>query len=160
MKRPDVSETVDFRSECGRFKSNRFVCNTPHRFERRGIPRKARNQMPMDMRELVTEQFIIDLHRLPLLREQGRDPGHFIYEPTAFVAREVEEFRGVAFQDEHGPAWEELIVMQVGPGESAIGDELFPAGPGADTGLADWGAHGWLRDWASCGVIRPFLIRS
>ena len=142
MKRPDFPEAVDFRSECIRCESNRFVRNTPHRFERRGILRKARNQMPMNMRELVTEQFIIDLYGLPLLREQGRDSGHFFHEATAFVAREVKEFRGVAFQDEHGPAGEELVVMQVGPGEFAFGDEMTPVGPGADTGLAGWGAHG------------------
>ena len=160
MKRPDLPKTVDFRSECVRFESDRFMRNTPHRFEWRGIPRKAWNQMPMDVRKLVAEQLIVDLHGLPLLREQGCDPGHFFHEAAAFVAREVKEFRGVPFQDEHGPAGEELVVMQVGPGESAIGDEMTPVGPGADTGLARLAAHGWLRDWASCGVIRPFLIRS
>ncbi len=160
MMRPDVSEAVDCRCECGRFKSNRFMRNTPHRFERRRILRKTRNQMPMDVGKLVAEQLIVDFHGLPLLREQGSDPGHFFHEAAAFVAREMKQLRGVAFQHQHGPAGEELVVMQVGPGESAIGDELVPAGPGADTGLAGWEAHGWLRVRPSSAVITPFLISS
>ena len=68
----------------------------------------------MDMRKLVAKQFIVDLHGPPFVGEHGRHLGDFFDERAAFLAREVEEFRCVALQHEHGPAGKELVVVQNG----------------------------------------------
>ena len=134
--------------------------NTPHWLQGGRIVRSARNQMPMDVGKLVAEQFIVDLHGLPRVCEHRSHLGHFFDESAAFVARKVEEFSRMTFQYQHGPAGEELVVVQIGLGQSTIGNESVPIGPGSDTGFARLVVHGWLRAWASCGVIRPFFSKS
>jgi hypothetical protein len=48
----------------------------------------------------------------------------------------------VAFEQDDGPAWEELIVVQVGLGEAEVGNEMVFFGPAALAGLASWIFHG------------------
>ena len=160
MSRPDCPETVHNGGEGIRTKPDWIMRNTPHRLEWSRVLRQARNQVPMDVWQLIAEQFIVDLHRVPFLGEQGGHLGDFFDETAAFLAREMKEFGRVALQDEHRPAGKELVVVQIGVGETAIGDEMILARPGADTRLAGMVAHGWRRVRASSAVIRPFLSKS
>ena len=96
--RPDFPESFNHCVEPVRRELNRFVFNTPDRFERRWVLRKARDQMPMDVRKLIAEQFIIDFHCAPFLRQNSGQGGYLFDENATFVAREVKQFRGMAFQ--------------------------------------------------------------
>ena len=48
-----------------------FMGNPPHRFKRRGVLPLPWDQMPMDMRQLVAQQFIVHLYGLPFSGEQA-----------------------------------------------------------------------------------------
>ena len=48
--------------------------DAPDRFEWGRVLTEARDQMPMDMGQLIAEQFIVDLHRMPLLGQEGGEP--------------------------------------------------------------------------------------
>ena len=78
--------------------------DAPYRFEWSRVLGAPGNQVPMDVRKLVAEQFIVDLHRPPFLGKDRCHPGDFFYEAAALLTREMEEFGRVALQYEHGPA--------------------------------------------------------
>ena len=66
----------------------------------------------------------------------------------------------VAFEEDDGPAGEELIVMEIGPGEAEVSDEMVFFGPAALAGFARGVRHGWLAFRHSSSVTTPFLINS
>ena len=98
--------------------------------------------------------------RVRVLRRRDRAARALVEDLPAFLAREVEEFRCVALQHEHGPAGKELVVVQIGSREAAVGNEVVLSRPGAETSVTDGVGHGWLRSRPSSVVIRPFLMSS
>lgn len=160
MARPNLSESFNYGSKRLRWEPHRLVRDPPHRLEGRGVLWQAWNDVPMDMGELIAEQFVIDFDRLPFSSEEAGHSGDFFDQAGAVGPREVEEFSRVAFQHQYRPAGEELIIVKIGLRETTISDEMIRIGPGAQTGLAVRAGHGWLRVRPSSGVIRPFLINS
>jgi len=67
----------------------------------------------MDVRELVAEEFVVDLLGVIDLREGLSDSRDFFHQLHAFRRRQVEEFRRVALKDHDGPAGEELVVVEI-----------------------------------------------
>ncbi len=87
------------------------MCDPPHRLKGRRVLRQPWNDVPMDMGELIAEQFVIDFDRLPFSGEEVGHSGDFVDHAAAVVAREVEEFSRVTFQHQHRPAGEELVIV-------------------------------------------------
>jgi hypothetical protein len=89
------SETSRQSLTVARGKQTRFVSNPPHRFQRGRIIGKPGNEMPMNMGQLVPQQFIIDLDRLKFFPEPARHEGDFLNETGSLITRQVKEFRGM-----------------------------------------------------------------
>ena len=78
--------------------------HVPDRVERRRIVFQPRYQVPMNMRRLVAQEFVIDLDRAIL---GSQDRGHSRYllnHPGPLFDREMKEFRRMAFQDQDRPS--------------------------------------------------------
>lgn len=88
--------------------------HAPHRFERSRIVRHARDDVPMNVRQLVAEEFVVDLLGSIGLCERVGDRGHVLHQPQSLRRRQVEQFRCVTLKDDDGPAGEELIIMEIG----------------------------------------------
>lgn len=86
----------------------------PDRFEWRGICGEAGDDVPVDVRQLVAEKFVVDLLGFIDLCKRLGDEGHFFHQLHPFRRRQVKELRCVALEDEDGPAGKELIVVQIG----------------------------------------------
>ncbi len=85
--------------------------------------------MPMDMGKLVPEKFVVDLLRLVDL---GRDVGHsvdLLDQLKTFGGCKLEQFSGMALEDHNGPAWEELIVVEIDLRQSEVCDEMVLSRP-------------------------------
>jgi len=132
----------------------------PDWFERSGIVRQARDEVPMDVRQLVAEEFVVDLLGPIGLRERLGDQGHFFHQLHPFCRRQMEEFCRVALKDDNGPAGEELVFMEIGFRETEIHDDMIGSGPGFCAGLAGRIGHGRLALRHSSSVNTPFLINS
>jgi hypothetical protein len=98
--------------------------------------------MPVDVGELVAEEFVIDLLGLIDLGEDFGDTTDFLHKQNPFRGSQMKQLRRVAFEDNDGPAGEELIVMQIGPREAQISDEMIFSWPNALAGFACWIFHG------------------
>lgn len=96
----------------------------PHRFQRGRIIREAGDEVPVDMRHLVAQQFVVDLAGLIDLVQGFGDQVHFLDQLNAFDWRQVKELGRMAAKHQHGPAGKELIVMEIGARQSEIGDEV------------------------------------
>ena len=98
--------------------------------------------MPVDVRELVAEEFVVDLPGLIDLGQGLGDEVYFLHQHNPFRGSQMKQLCCVAFEDYDGPAREELIVMQVGLGEAEVGNEMVFFLPAALAGLAGGIAHG------------------
>ena len=85
----------------------------------------------MDMGELVAEEFIIDFLGLIDLAENFGDTADFLHQQNPLRGGQMKQLCRMAFEDEDGPAGEELIVMQIDLGEVEVGDEMGFGGPAA-----------------------------
>lgn len=141
-------------------KSDSFMGYPPDRFERRGICGEARDDVPMDVRQLVAEEFVVDLSGSIDLCKRLGDEVHVFHQLHPFRRRQVKELRCMALEDEDGPAGKELIVVQIGFRESEIRDEMIGSRPGFCAGLAGGIGHGRLALRHSSSVNTPFLINS
>ncbi len=130
----------------------------PDRFERRGICGEAGDNVPVDVRQLVAEEFVVDLLGSIDLRERLGNQVHVFHQLHPFCRRQVEELRCVMLENEDGPAGEELIVMEVGLRHAEIRDDMIGSGPGLCAGLAGRIGHGRLALRHSSSVHSPFLI--
>lgn len=140
--RPDLPEPLNQWGKPIIGEPQGLMGNRPHRLKRSRVLLLPWNQMPMDMGQLVTEQFIIHLYGLPFHGKTTGYHGDFFNQVTAVGAREVEEFCNMLFQDQHGPAGKVLVVMEIGSSETAVGYEMVLARPRADTSLAGRAGHG------------------
>jgi len=98
--------------------------------------------MPVDVGELVAEEFVIDLLGFIDLSENFGDATDFLHQQNPFRGSQMKQLCRMAFEDDDSPAGEELIVMQIGPGEAQIRDEMVFSRPAALAGLARWIFHG------------------
>ena len=100
------------------------VGNAPDGLERRGIAGKPRDEVPVNVRHLVAQQAVVHFSGVKRLCQHFGEPADFFHHLDALGRRQVEQFRGVAFEDDHGPAGKELIVVEVGHRQSQIRDEV------------------------------------
>lgn len=98
--------------------------------------------MPVDMGELVAEEFVIDLPGLVNLRNNLGDQVHFLHQLNPLCRRQVKKFRGMTLEDHDSPAGEKLIVMEIGFRQSEVGDEVVGSGPSAQACFARGIGHG------------------
>ena len=136
------------------------MLHPPHWFERGLVAGQSGNDMPVDMGELVTEEFVIDLLGLIDLSDNLGDQVHFFHQLNPFCESEMKHLCRVAFEDDDGPAGEELIVVQIGFGEAEISDEMVFLRPAALAGATGTIRHGWLALRHSSSVTTPFLINN
>ena len=93
-----------------------MVSNAPDRLQRCGIRRKAGDEVPVNMRKLVAEQAIIHFLGVKYLRQDFRQPAHFLHKLYPLGGGQMKQFRGMAFKDQNRPSGEKLIVVEVGHG--------------------------------------------
>ena len=136
------------------------MLHPPHWFERGLVAGQSGNDMPVDMGELVTEEFVIDLFGFIDLGDNLGDQVHFFHQLNPFCGSEMKHLCRVAFEDDDGPAGEELIVVQIGLGEAEISDEMVFLRPAALAGATGTIRHGWLALRHSSSVTTPFLINN
>jgi len=114
----------------------------PYWLERGRVAGQSRNDMPVDVGELVTEEFVVDLFGLIDLSQGFGDEVHFFHQLNPFRGSQMKQLCRVAFEDHDGPPGEELILMQVGLGEAEVSNEMVFFGLNALAGLARGVAHG------------------
>jgi len=114
----------------------------PYWIERGRVAGQSRNDMPVDVKELVAEEFVVDLPGLIDLGQGLGDEVYFLHQLNPFCGSQMKQLCCVAFEHYDGPAGEELIVMQVGLGEAEVGNEMVFFGPYALAGLTGRVAHG------------------
>ena len=136
------------------------MLHPPHWFEGGWVAGQSGNHMPVDVGELVAEEFIVDLPGLIDLGKGFGDQVHFLHQLNPFRGSQMKQFRRVAFEDDDGPAWEELILAQIGLGEAEVCDEMIFFRPAALAGATRILRHGWLALRHSSSVTTPFLINN
>ena len=108
----------------------------PHWFEGGWVTGQSGNHMPVDVRQLVAEEFIVDLLGLIDLDQGFGDYVHFLHQLNPFSGSQMKQLCRVAFEEDDGPAGEELILMQIGLGEAEVGDEMVFLRPATLAGVA------------------------
>lgn len=87
--------------------------------------------MPMDVGELVAEEFVIDLLGLIDFGENAGNATDVLHQQSPFRGGQMKQLCRMAFKDDDGPAGEKLIFMQIDFGEVKVGDEMGFGGPAA-----------------------------
>lgn len=126
-----LSQALDCLVQIGAGTECWLVLHPPHRFERGRIVREAGNEMPVDMGELVAQQFVVDLSGLVNLAQNFGGQIDFFDQLKSFGGRQMKEFCRMAAEDQHCPTGKKLIVMKIGPRQSEVGDEMVGVWPGA-----------------------------
>src|SRR5437016_6824820 len=85
--------------------------------------------MPVNVRELVAEQLIVDLDGIEHDGKRARKFRHLFDELTAFFSGEIKQLGRMTLEHQHGPAGEELIVVEVRDRESKVGDLVILGRP-------------------------------
>ena len=98
--------------------------------------------MPVNVGELVAKEFVIDLLGFIELGKSFGDKIHFLHQLNPFRGSQMKQLCRVAFEDNDGPAVEELIVVQIGFGQAEVGNEMVFFRPATLAGLARRIAHG------------------
>jgi hypothetical protein len=91
--------------------------------------------MPVYVRELVTEKFVIDLLGLIDLGENFGNATDFLHQQDPLRGSQLKQLCRVTFEDDDGPAGEKLIVMQIDPRKAQIRDEMVFSRPAALAGF-------------------------
>ena len=136
------------------------MLHPPHWFEWGWVVGQSGNHMPVDMRELVAKEFVVHLSGLVDLGQGFGDQIHFLHQLNPFRGSQMKQLCRMAFEEDDGPAGEELIIMQVGLGEAEVGDEMVFFRPDVLAGATCLIRHGWLALRHSSSVTTPFLINS
>ena len=118
------------------------MVHPPDRFQGIRVGRQAGDEMPVDMRQLIAQQFVIDFPGAKDLCERFGHERDLFHQLNALGRRQVKQFGGVAPEDDDRPAGKELVFVQVGLGQPQVGDEVVGARPGALTGFAGRLGHG------------------
>ena len=90
------------------------MLHPPHWFEGGWVVGQSGNHMPVDVRELVAEEFVVDLPGLIDLSECFGNEIYFFHQLNPFCGSQLKQLCRVAFEDDNGPAWEELVVVKIG----------------------------------------------
>ena len=90
------------------------MLHSPHWFKGGGVIGQPGNEMPMDVGELVAEEFVVDLPGLIDLGKGFGDEVHFLHQLNPFGGRQMKQFCRVAFEDDDGPAGKELVIVKIG----------------------------------------------
>src|SRR5215204_7454381 len=114
----------------------------PDRIKRGGVGGEARNDMPMNMRQLIAEQLIVHFTRLENSCQGFSDMGYFFHQLKPLGWCQLEQFGRMAPEHDHRPSRKELIVMQVGLGQTQFDDQEIFSWPDALASLAGGIAHG------------------
>jgi len=114
----------------------------PDRFQGGRIVGEAWDDVPVDVGELVAEEFIVDLLGLIDLRHNLGEEAHFFHQLNPLGRGQMKQLCRMAFEDDDGPTGKELVVVQVGFGEAQIRDEMVFFRPAALAGLARRIHHG------------------
>jgi len=118
------------------------MLHPPYWFEGGRVAGQSGNDMPVDVGELVAEEFVVHLPGLEDLRDNLGDQVHFLHQLNPFRGSQMKQLCRVAFEDDDGPTGKELIVVEIGLGEAQIRDEMVFSRPAALAGLASWIFHG------------------
>lgn len=113
--------------------------------------------MPVDMGKLIPEEFVVELFGVEDLREGLGCEGHFFHQLNPFGRCEVEQLGRVPCEDDHGPAGEKLIVVEIGFREAKVGNKMIGLGPGPVASFTRRVGHGCMTFRHSSSVINPFL---
>ena len=105
--------------------------HSPHWLEGGWIAGKSGNDMPVDVRKLVAEEFVVDFSGSIDLGKGFGNEVHFLHQLNPFRGGQMKQFCRMAFEDNDGPAGKELIVMKIGARQFEVGDEMVGSGPGA-----------------------------
>ena len=92
--------------------------------------------MPVDVRQLVAEKFVVDFDGVKCLVQGSADVGHILDDLTTLSLAEMKEFRRMAVEHQHRPSWEKLILEEIGRRETKIGNPMRARRPLALTGTA------------------------
>src|SRR5207245_7170254 len=95
--------------------------------------------MPVNVRELVAEQLVVDLDGIEYDGQRARHFRDFFYELAALLPREVEQLGRMTLEHQHGPSGEELVVVEVCDRESKFGDLVILGRPLPSTDLTGHG---------------------
>ncbi len=136
------------------------MLHSPHWLKGSWVVGQSGTHMPVDVGELVAKEFIVDLPGLIDLCQGLGDEAHFLYQLNSFRGSEMKQLCRVAFEDDDGPTWEKLILVQIGLREAKICNEMAFFRPAALAGLARGIRHGWLAFRHSSSVTTPFLINN
>ena len=115
---------------------------SPHWFEGGRVVGQSGNHMPVDMWELVAEEFVVDL---PGLVDSGKSFGdevHFLHQLNPFRGSQMKQLCRVAFEHNDDPAGKELVVVKIGVRQSEVGDEMVFSRPVALAGATSIITHG------------------
>ena len=118
------------------------MLHPPHWFEGGWVVGQSGNYMPVDVRELVAEEFVVDLSGLIDSGKGFGDEVYFLHQLNPFRGSQMKQLCRVAFEDDDGPTGEELIVVTLGFRQSEGDDEMVGTGPGARAGFARGIGHG------------------
>ena len=141
-------------------KEQGLMLHPPHRLKGGRVASEPGDYVPVDVGELVAEEFIIDLLRIEDLSQSLCHEIDLFHQLNPLRGSQMKQFCRVAFEQDDGPSWEELIVVQIGLGKAQIGDEMVCLRPTPLTGLAGRVVHGWLALRHSSSVTTPFLINN
>ena len=108
------------------------MLHSPHWLKGSWVVGQSGNHMPVDVGELVAKEFIVNLPGLIDLCQGLGDEAHFLHQLNSFRGSQMEQFCCMPFEDDDGPAGEELIFKQIGLGEAEV------------RGRANWNAEKWF----------------
>ncbi len=114
----------------------------PYRLQRGWIGGETWNDVPVNVGELVAEEFVVDLSCVVGLRDGPGDQVHFLHQLNPFCRRQVKEFRRVTLKDHHRPARKKLIVVEIDFRQPEIDNEVVGARPGPCAGMTPGIGHG------------------
>jgi len=137
-----LPQALDLSLECRACKGYGLMPYPPHRFQRGRIGGQTGNDVPMDMRNLVAEEFVIDLAGFIGPRKDLGDESDFFYQLDPLCPGQVKQFRRVALKDQNRPAGEKLIVVEKDPRKPQIDDKVVGTGPDPRAGKTRGIAHG------------------
>src|SRR2546426_5974280 len=111
------------------FRSLRVVLDRPHRLAGGRVIGESWDDMPVNVRELVAEQLVVDLDGVEYDGQRARHFRDFFYELAALLPCEVEQLGRMTLEHQHGPSGEELVVVEVCDREPELSDLVILGRP-------------------------------
>ena len=121
--------------------SLRLMTHAPHGIEWSRVALEPRDHVLVNLRQLIPEQSVIDLHRAEDRRERPGHIRHLLDELVALIPAQLEEFCGMPLKRQYCPPWEELVLMQVCDGEWVLCEAMISEGPPSLTSLTVESLH-------------------